>query len=89
MPYKKGESGNPKGGTAKLKQSPVTLRFCKEHYEEAVKMVAVGAVWPTLKDRFDAIMTLLKFEHAEMFGKPKERIDLEMSGGLNVKVIIE
>ena len=87
MVFKKGESGNPGGKSKAI--SPVTLKFCSEHYEKALALLASTGNWESVETYFNSLMKLLQFEHAELFGKPKEQIKAEISGGMTFTVKIQ
>ena len=87
MVFKKGESGNPGGKSKAI--SPVTLKFCSEHYQEAIELCRSITGWKSRETYFDSLMKLLQFEHAELFGKPKEQIKAEISGGMTFTVKIQ
>lgn len=88
MPFKKGQSGNTKG-PVKSKLSPVTLSLCKNHYETAVKLCGDCSRWENTETYFNALMKILQFEHAELFGKPKEKVDVNLTGETKIRLVIE
>jgi len=69
--------------------SPVQLKFCEGHYEKALALLQSTENWASVKEYFDSLMKLLQFEHAELFGKPKEQIKAEISGGMTFTVKIQ
>lgn len=76
MGFKPGNRANP-GGRKKALISPVTLSMCKTHYVELCKLI------PSMEllDRVQALLKMLQFEHAELFGKPKEKVEVTGKDG--------
>ena len=76
--------GRPKGSRNQPHgESPVTARLCELHYKTLCGRAERGEL------DIDQLMALVRWEHAEMYGKPREKVDLSVSGGLTVSVHIE
>ena len=73
--------GRPPGAKNK-KESCVSGEYLKAHYVELHKRAVSG------KMSDGDLLRLVAWEHAEIHGKAKERIDLEVSGGLTITVKI-
>lgn len=73
--------GRPPGAKNK-KESCVSPSYMASHYELLHKRAISGQMEDS------DLLRLIQWEHAEIHGKPKDRIDLAVSGQLNVTVQI-
>ena len=72
--------GRPRKSPTTPKQSPVTAARLSEHYEQYCQRARAGALSNA------ELMQLIAWEHAELHGKPLQRVAAEVSGGISIEV---
>ncbi len=77
MPFQKGHK-LANGGVKKL-ISPVTLSNIKKHYERWCQLLDKGDLEIELEAQ--VLAKLVPWEHAELFGKPREKVEVSGKDG--------
>lgn len=86
MPFKKGQSGNPAGGGRKKKTDLELDALCKLHKLTPMAVdVLEEAMTSGTKESLPAAIHVLD----RVWGKPKQQVDTNLSGGINVTVTIK